>query len=65
MESLRTADPALLSGASPSPAMHPVSPMSWLSWTLAGLPSVARRAVRPAGERDESEARRVLVNREI
>jgi len=48
---VNSADPALLSGASPPPAMHPVSPMSRLSWTLAGLPSVARSAVRPTGER--------------
>ena len=59
---VNSVDPALLSDASPSPAMHPVSPMSWLGWTLAGLPSVARRAVRSAGERDESEARRVLMS---
>ena len=36
--------------------------MSWLGWMLAGLPSVARRAVLSAEERDESEARRVLMS---
>jgi len=60
---VNSADPALLSGDSPSLAMHPVSPMSRLSWTLAGLPSRGEKYGTSCGrERSECGKRKEGVN---